>query len=496
MSQKKLDPFIARQLIASIAYQMKNQQLLYNKEENGKILFDTLKNAYNSNKNIMISFIAQLIDEKTAEEAIKRSTLWFNANESPFNFAFMNFGKLQFPRVGEWEGIFENILIDIICQELLSEHEHISELAVRILSSVSLTNSKITDKIAPFIANLFKEYNDKNNLNPVFIKFSTDFILESSNIKYTDTIKAFINLFKIVGNKFNSNVKRRMKELIIGEENFDWTKNETNIYKVIGEEIDNKIFSIYEDLSESITKEKSNELISIYNICIEIKNSLSDIDLIIKTSNYDLLYKIVNICSDENFSLIAKNYNDEDEATSSFIKLLSSSACYIQGTNFKFIESIFTFYIENFNEEHLKLVSDLIETIINYNDIVAMIREPVIMSLFSIEIDNFAKLLPKISKILSFSPSIPINEGQNKDENSDRMQLFVKTLTGKTITIQQRPNDTILDVKRTIQKKEGIPPDQQRFICNGKQLEDNRTLSDYNIQKDASLHLILRLRGS
>ena len=89
----------------------------------------------------------------------------------------------------------------------------------------------------------------------------------------------------------------------------------------------------------------------------------------------------------------------------------------------------------------------------------------------------------------------PGRTGIKVNKGMKQFQSFVKTLTGKTITLDVDAYDTIDNIKVKIQNKEHIPPEQQRLTRTGKHLEDTRTLSDYNIRKEATIHLLLRPRG-
>ena len=117
-------------------------------------------------------------------------------------------------------------------------------------------------------------------------------------------------MIKYVGDNYNSLAINRISDLNKGQEGFEWTKQEAKLYKIVAEQIIDKIGKIFSDGNEMVNEEKSLLLINIYNLCKDIKKIWKEKEIIFLTEDIEIFNKYINICSDENFAEIARNYKE------------------------------------------------------------------------------------------------------------------------------------------------------------------------------------------
>ena len=511
-SQQKLNIENSRYFLSTIALHLKYQYYYGMKSTYKDILIESMKNIYNQNQEAMIAFIGQLISYRNAKEAIDNHENFTQYNQNPSNYVSSNI-DLQFPRTGEWEEFFGDITLEFMCSALKSSQTHINELSIRVLCAISSSNDKISSKIAPFIIEQMSQFeNDMMKDMRFIMKFAIQFILRSSNSKYEEAIESVINLIPKIAKRFNFVASTNLsKMMMLGEDGFTWVKHDSKSYLTFETAFDEAVNEIFTDKSEPIGEKQKNELLNIHSIATKMKSVLdshseNNITHPMINSEYFLAFEgIINILSDQNFKEIATSSN-EQESLSSLLNLFASNASVLNTKIPKCIQSIFEYYIEEFEVDHMRLLAKLSSKIGPFENVLFMLREAVFMSLQMISKDEFATLIPFLSIYIAKDQIQPQNNmNTNNDNNNNNNNnndynyygsLYVKTLTGKHICLEVDPTYRIEDVKAKIQDKEGIPVDQQRLIFAGRQLEDGNTLQDYSIQRDSTLHMVLRLRGA
>jgi len=379
---------VRRAVIASIIAYFEYQSAFGLEPKHQEQLFNAMKDAHKPMAGDLSVFIFFMINEAIVVQKIEENPLFKDlAHPSlrPINFVADHFRPtITIPKEGIWKEFYESIVSEFVCSALVMKKQHIVELTIIVLSSADL-GGHLPSKIAPFITKGLKEFVPSED-NKVFISFALGFCAKFSNQQYTDMIDTFVGIFERIKEHFNQLAIDSLRDVFKEETKLNsipkaLLKSSDELYSVLYSVLSDEISSYFKDTLKQLTQENRNDIISTSKLARRILSVIkSSSHPILRPEFYEKWINTLQIVSDNNFAKAFENENRAD-TISNLLIFLANNYIVIEKANSDFIEIIFTYLDGDFEERHVKEISQWDNSVSTSEFVIGLLQDKIVKKL-------------------------------------------------------------------------------------------------------------------